>query len=336
MASSDSSSEEPSEYSGKECYGPLTLQNPASGESSSVESSEHSIQERNRPSTSHTVASISEDLCEHSAQEHNAPSTGQTVAPSDSSSEELSEHSTCSEGEQEAVMRDWRLAESFQELLDLNRKFLRGESKRSCYHSAPIFDETVALVPGLLRLHDYGMLTMESQPGTAPPPTWTKCPCCSDERWVQTQQRPFLMFIIPFHDKVPEEVIRRFLVELLIDDNFYAHVWRDEGSCRWEKCRKKIRTASSFPQEWATHTRKEAEKKEDLASAELRHQQLLDLQCGCETTIFKTYDNVMEDANPLLVRVLAKSWEETDLQALVENAAIRAGVQPLYADAADE
>lgn len=247
MASSDSSSEEPSEYSGKEW----------SGESSSVESSEHSIQERNRPSTSHTVASISEDLSEHSAQEHNAPSTGQTVAPSDSSSEELSEHSTCSEGEQEAVMRDWRLAESFQELLDLNRKFLRGESKRSCYHSAPIFDETVALVPGLLRLHDYGMLTMESQPGTAPPPTWTKCPCCSDERWVQTQQRPFLMFIIPFHDKVPEEVIRRFLVELLIDDNFYTHVWRDEGSCRWEKCRKNIRTASSFPQDWATHTRKE-------------------------------------------------------------------------------
>lgn len=44
----------------------------------------------------------------------------------------------------------------------------------------------------------------------------------------------------------------------------------------------------------------------------------------------------MEDASPLLVRVLAKSWEEeTDLQALVENAAIRAGVQPLYADAAD-
>ncbi|KAI7711180.1 hypothetical protein KC353_g9172 [Hortaea werneckii] len=80
----------------------------------------------------------------------------------------------------------------------------------------------------------------------------------------------------------------------------------------------------------------QGEKKEDLASAELRHQQLLDLQCGCETTIFKTYDNVMEDANPLLVRVLAKSWEETDLQALVENAAIRAGVQPLYADAADE
>ncbi|RMX77681.1 hypothetical protein D0869_09691 [Hortaea werneckii] len=316
MASSDSSSEEPSEYSGKECYGPLTLRNPASGESSSVESSEHSIKERNRPSTSHTVASISEDLSEHSAQEHNAPSTRQTVAPSDSSSEELSEHSTCSEGEQEAVMRDWRLAESFQELLDLNRKFMRGESKRSCYHSAPIFDETVAL------------------------PTWhsattdlNKMPLLFRRK---TQQRPFLMFIIPFHGKVPEEVIRRFLVELLIDDDFYAHIWRDEGSCRWEKCRKNIRTASSFPQDWATHTRKEAEKEEDLASAELRHQQLLDVQCGCETTIFATYDNVMEDASPLLVRVLAKGWEETNLQALVEDAAIRAGVQPLYAEAADE
>ncbi|OTA31472.1 hypothetical protein BTJ68_08235 [Hortaea werneckii EXF-2000] len=78
------------------------------------------------------------------------------------------------------------------------------------------------------------------------------------------------------------------------------------------------------------------EKEEDLASAELRHQQLLDLQCGCETTIFATYDNVMEDASPLLVRVLAKSWEETDLQALVENAAVKAGVQPLYPEVAEE
>lgn len=44
----------------------------------------------------------------------------------------------------------------------------------------------------------------------------------------------------------------------------------------------------------------------------------------------------MEDASPLLVRILAKSWDETDLQALVENAAIRAGAQLVYADAADE
>lgn len=44
----------------------------------------------------------------------------------------------------------------------------------------------------------------------------------------------------------------------------------------------------------------------------------------------------MEDASPLLVRVLAKSWEETDLQALVENAAVKAGVQPLYPEVAEE
>ncbi|RMY00723.1 hypothetical protein D0867_11644 [Hortaea werneckii] len=270
MASSESSSEEPSEYSANECYGPLTLRNPVSSESSSEESSEYSAQERNRPSTR------------------------QQVAPSESSSEEPSEHSpeeqTCSDEEQEAVILEWKSAEYFQELLDLNRKFLRGESKRSCYHRGHIFNETIALVPGLLRLHDYGMLTMESQPGTAPTPTTVTCPCCSDERWIEIQQRPYLMFTLPYHDKVPEDVVRRFL----------------------------------------------AEKKEDLASAELKHQQRLDLQCGCETDIFATYDDVMEDASPLLVRVLAKSWDETDLQALVENAAIRAGAQPLYADAADE
>ncbi|RMZ10496.1 hypothetical protein D0862_03238 [Hortaea werneckii] len=320
----------------------------ASSESSDEAPSEYSAPTRKRLPTRQPIPlsnSSSEVPSEYSAQERNRPSTKQQVAPSEPNSEEPSEHvcslseqfaAECSDEEQAAVRLEWRSASSFQELLDFNRKFLRGESKRSCYHRGPIFNETIALVPGLLRLHDYGMLTMESQPGTAPTPTRIECPCCSDERWVQIQQRPYLMLILPYHDKIPKEVVRRFLVELLIDDDFYAHIWRDEGSCRWRSCRKNIRTASSFPQDWATHKSKEAEKKEDLASAELNHQQRLDLQCGCETDIFATYDNVMEDTSPLLVRVLAKSWEETDLQALVENAAIRAGVQPLYADAADE
>ncbi|KAI7548686.1 hypothetical protein KC343_g14115 [Hortaea werneckii] len=316
MASSESSSEEPSEYSAKECYGPLTLRNAASRESSSVESSERSDQE------------------------HNGPSTRQTVGSSESSSEEPSEHSTeeqmCSEHEQEAVKLEWKSAKSFQELLDLNRKFLRRESNRSCYHDGPIFDETIALVPGLLRLHDYGMLTVESQPSEDTAPTWEDCPCCPFEGWFQNQQRPYLVFILPYHDKIPKEVVRRFLVELLIDDDFYAHVWRDGGSCRWDSCRKDVRTASSFPQDWTTNIRKQAKEKDGVASATPFPAQRLDLQCGCQADVFRTHEKVMEKASPLLVRVLAKSWEETDLQALVENAAIRAGVQPLYTEAQEE
>ncbi|KAI7167488.1 hypothetical protein KC352_g25574 [Hortaea werneckii] len=316
MASSEASSEAPSEYSTRECKGPSTKRNLASSDSSN------------------------EDLSERSDQEHNGPSTRQTVGSSESSSEEPSEHSTeeqmCSEHEQEAVKLEWKSAKSFQELLDLNRKFLRRESNRSCYHDGPIFDETIALVPGLLRLHDYGMLTVESQPSEDTAPTWEDCPCCPFEGWFQNQQRPYLVFILPYHDKIPKEVVRRFLVELLIDDDFYAHVWRDGGSCRWDSCRKDVRTASSFPQDWTTNIRKQAKEKDGVASATPFPAQRLDLQCGCQADVFRTHEKVMEKASPLLVRVLAKSWEETDLQALVENAAIRAGVQPLYTEAQEE
>ncbi|KAI7237593.1 hypothetical protein KC330_g3074 [Hortaea werneckii] len=293
---------------------------------------------RNRLSTTQQIPPSdlsSEEPSEYSALKRNRPLTRHEVPSRKSNSDGLSEQSAeeqmCSEEEHEAVKLEWKSAKSFQELLDLNRKFLRSESKRSCYHRAPIFNETVALVPGLLRPHDYGMLTVESQPSEDTAPTWEDCPCCPFEGWFQNQQRPYLAFVLPHEDQIPKEVVQRFLVELLIDDDFYVHVWRDGGSCRWGNCRKNIRTASSFPQDWTTNIRKQAKEKEGVASVTPTLAQRLDLQCGCQAEVFQTHDNVMEDARPLLVRVLAKSWEESDLQALVENAAVRAGVQPLYA-----
>lgn len=80
----------------------------------------------------------------------------------------------------------------------------------------------------------------------------------------------------------------------------------------------------------------QAKEKDGVASATPFPAQRLDLQCGCQADVFRTHEKVMEKTSPLLVRVLAKSWEETDLQALVENAAVRAGVQPLYPEVAEE
>ncbi|RMZ23527.1 hypothetical protein D0859_12442 [Hortaea werneckii] len=343
MASSESSSEAPSGYSAPKRNRLSARPQVPPSDSSSEAPSEYSALKRNRPSTRPQVPpsdSSSEAPFECSAPKRNRQSTRQQAPPSESNSEQLSEQSSggqmCSEHEQEAVELEWMSAKSFQELLDLNRKFLRCESKRSCYHRGPIFNETIALVPGLLRLHDYGMLTVESQPSQDTAPTWENCPCCPFEGWFQNQQRPYLIFILPYHDKIPKKAVRRFLVELLIDDDFYAHVWRDGGSCRWGNCRKDVRTASSFPQDWTTNIRKQAKEKDGVASATPFPAQRLDLQCGCQADVFRTHEKVMEKTSPLLVRVLAKSWEETDLQALVENAAIRAGVQPLYTEASEE
>ena len=62
------------------------------------------------------------------------------------------------------VRRKWALAPDYAELLDLNRRFLRRELKATAYQNGGIYAETDALVPSLLRLHDFGILTVMSHP----------------------------------------------------------------------------------------------------------------------------------------------------------------------------
>ena len=62
------------------------------------------------------------------------------------------------------VRRKWALAPDYAELLDLNRRFLCRKLKATAYQNGGIYAETDALVPSLLRLHDFGILTTVSQP----------------------------------------------------------------------------------------------------------------------------------------------------------------------------
>lgn len=47
---------------------------------------------------------------------------------------------------------------------------------------------------------------------------------------------------------------------------------------------------------------------------------------------FATTSGLMESVHPLVVNVLAKTWEEEDLAGLVEKAAVRAGLSRIYAE----
>ena len=60
------------------------------------------------------------------------------------------------------VRRKWALALDYAELLDLNRRFLCRKLKATAYQNGGIYAETDALVPSLLRLHDFGILTTMS------------------------------------------------------------------------------------------------------------------------------------------------------------------------------
>lgn len=57
-----------------------------------------------------------------------------------------------------------RAATDFSQLCALNRQFLLGKIPETPYHCGPIEDETRPLVNGLLKLHDFHLLTDNSQP----------------------------------------------------------------------------------------------------------------------------------------------------------------------------
>lgn len=58
---------------------------------------------------------------------------------------------------------------SFQDLIDLNVCFLRGELSWTPYHDGPIFEETLPLLQNLIRINEAGFLSVEGQPGTLTP-----------------------------------------------------------------------------------------------------------------------------------------------------------------------
>lgn len=58
----------------------------------------------------------------------------------------------------------WSNASTWEELLDLNRRYLRGDLNISANCIHPVNQETQRLLPGLLRLTDFDLLTTSSQP----------------------------------------------------------------------------------------------------------------------------------------------------------------------------
>lgn len=64
----------------------------------------------------------------------------------------------------EVTLKKWSKAENYGELVHLNRCYLQGALYDTPYYSAPIDAETHELLPGLLRLHDFGIITIGSQP----------------------------------------------------------------------------------------------------------------------------------------------------------------------------
>ena len=74
--------------------------------------------------------------------------------------------------QQLAWQQMWSNASAWEELLNLNRRYLKGEIDISASCNHPIDAETSQILPGLLRLTDFGLLTISSQPEEAGNPEY--------------------------------------------------------------------------------------------------------------------------------------------------------------------
>ncbi|KAK5123069.1 hypothetical protein LTR85_003265 [Meristemomyces frigidus] len=223
--------------------------------------------------------------------------------------------------EDHAVLKKWYDAKSYEDILNLNRAFLRGESEISPYHMGPIYAETTSSLPTLLRLHDLGILTTNSQPSKVTGPEYDQCNCCPKWSWFWNKQRAFLSFMMPKDvGRVPMTIEKKFIEELMFDSNFFVSLYNG------------VRVIDNFPKEWETHISKKADSKAELESdLEVTYRKIIKLDDTSAIIPFATESGVLLKAQPLLVHVLARSWEEEDLVGLVEQAAKRAGMQRTYA-----
>lgn len=84
----------------------------------------------------------------------------------------------------------WEAAKDFLGILELNRRFILGEIPRTPYHCGPLDDETLPFIDGLLRLHDFQLLTDNSQPYVH------ERSLDSNHQRLEYQQRPCVSFLM--------------------------------------------------------------------------------------------------------------------------------------------
>jgi hypothetical protein len=88
----------------------------------------------------------------------------------------------------------FRSAQTFDELLELNLKFVRGELSETSYHLAPLSDETMnapGMVDRLIEFHERGVMTIGSQPGM-----WRTTLTDTSGLFVEARQMPYLQVVM--------------------------------------------------------------------------------------------------------------------------------------------
>ncbi|KAI4271615.1 MAG: hypothetical protein LQ337_005885 [Flavoplaca oasis] len=214
----------------------------------------------------------------------------------------------------DATSEQWLALHNYQDALNLNQAYIRGEIP------GPLDAETGDLVPGLLRLHEYGLLTHSSQPFK---PVQREHRNQNGGWWQEWRQRPYITFLAPQQDRIPKTAVEKFTLLLLMHPAIVTIV-------AYGKADRSYRT--NINGDHIVTAYKLALSAEDLAKEDFK----------TETSVAAEYYHVFEkrdELHPVIraqcldITVASRSWDEDiDLAKLVEDLAIEAGIQRDYCE----
>jgi hypothetical protein len=112
------------------------------------------------------------------------------------------------------LIQDWHDCSRWSDLLNLNREFIEGKRLSTPYSIYPVF-ENAGLHPGLLRLHDYGLLVTDAQAGMVK--LGQEMSGEHMGRWYEVKERAYIRCAFPTNDtRISKAKIER-LIALLWD-----------------------------------------------------------------------------------------------------------------------
>jgi len=215
----------------------------------------------------------------------------------------------------EACNREWQTLSSWDSALRLNCLFLNGQRQSTVYHGGPVDPETPSLIPNLSGLHDYGVLTHNSQPFEASIPFNRS----GGGWWTQTHSRPYLSFLLPQNDRIEPKVLERFCALLLSHPRIVTAIDRRGQS---------LQPRTNLLEQHIVTKGRDALSFRELAAEPYR----IYTRLGSEEINEHLDWEVELLAQCLNTSIAARDWEDIDLSKVVRHVAMAAGMKPLYAE----
>ena len=105
----------------------------------------------------------------------------------------------------------WKRVKTFDDLVRVNATFVRGKLKLSPYSCGPLMPDSLPLVPNLLALHQFGLVTTNGQSNECRYDQLTR----GGDRYFESEQKPYIRFTM-----LKSEAGTKLISELMDSDRF--------------------------------------------------------------------------------------------------------------------